>query len=745
MSNDRKNFVAYGDAETIVGEIGGKIKNINGQLVGSQLLADEKPIKSISYSPSNLHLEMMAVNVDPDLYYNGYDYPWLPGYGKNNFKLTISDLQSYNAPGTWDTSSTPVTYTIAGITYTLVEDDNGNIVKISAAGTAVGDSNFRLFDGYPKADGTYNLSGCPTGGSTSSYYIAMMDSATEYINDTGEGVKVSLLAESYTRAWITIKSNYVIDGTLDFYPMLSTETSTFEPYSNIGSIEPWDQIVVCYRGKNLCGFWENGAINILPYKKYNACKSASDMKFLRQRNLIRLDPTKTYTISIIDTDKEYSVVYFDKGRRLKSAGSWMDSSLTITGEYFIAIQVKSKDDDDNIYNAYVQVEEGSVATTYADINGDALVVNLDTNLNFYGGSISYENYGLNGNELYSYYLTVKFQDLTWTYDSTYHEFQASLADTSYNDWNSRCTCYKYSEDDYSTDSTPHYRGIKNYKACIIDDNFNGSVSNFLAVTGQCEFCYYSSNTKRCVNLPDTYGRITTPSFLNSTETVWTEQNSVNFRYQPDGSIAESEKYTQNYTAKKLNSYIPYSNNIDNGNVNKCPLPLNVTTYTSNGITWTVDHMAGTVTADGTCSGGDSEFILTSVDGSAHADDADYTLRFKSNSNLYAKICPAGGSLNTYYGSFKQYSQYSPAQNDIGLGEEINIPSDAIKCMVKLVICEGQTVNNLIWSPMILLKDIYKADSTIFYPYIPSNKELYALVLQQNTILNNLSGIEVVTD
>lgn len=733
MSNDRKNFVAYGDAETIVGEIGGKIKNINGQLVGSQLLADEKPIKSISYSPSNLRLEMMNVNIDPDLYYNGYDYPWLPGYGKNNFKLTVSDLRSYNNQGTWDTSSTPATYTKSGIVYTLVEDDNGNIVKISATGTASGDSEFRLFDGYPKANGTYNLGGCPAGGSTSSYYITMMDSATEYINDVGEGGEVSLLAESYTRAWITIKSSYAIDGTLDFYPMLSTETSTFEPYSNIGSIEPWDQIVVCYRGKNLCGFWENGAINILPYKKYNTCKSASDMKFLRQKNLIRLDPTKTYTISITDTDKEYSVVYFDKGRRLKSAGSWMDSSLTITGEYFIAIQVKSKNNY-NVYSTRVQVEEGSVATTYT-AEGDALVVNLDSNLDFYYGSLSYKGYGVNGNDLQSYGKTVKFQDLTWTYDSTYHEFQASLADAHCDDWNSRCTCYKYSEDYYSADSTPHYRGINNYKVCIIDDGFNGSVSNFLAVTGQCKICYYSSSAKGCVNLPDTHRRITTPSFSNSTETVWTEQKSVNFRYQPDGSIAESEKYTQNYTAKKLNSYISYSDNIDNGNVNKCPLPLNVTTYTSNGITWTVDHMAGTVTANGTCSGGDSEFILTSVDGSAHADDADYTLRFKSNSNLYVKICPAGGSLNTYYGSFKQYSQYSPAQNDIGLGEEIHIPSDTIKCMVKLVICEGQTVNNQVWSPMIILKDIYQADSTIFYPYIPSNKELYALMMDEIEALN----------
>lgn len=735
MSNDRKNFVAYGDAETVVGEIGGKIKNINGQLIGSQLLRGGNPIKSISYPPlPNFPLETMTVYVDPDLYYNRYDYPWLPGYGKNNFKLTISDLQSYNAPGTWNTSSTPITYTMAGITYTLVEDDNGNIVKISAAGTAVGDSEFRLFDGYPKADGTYNLSGCPAGGSTSSYYIVMMNSASEYINDIGEGGEVSLLAESYSRAWITIKSNYAIDGTLDFYPMLSTETSTFEPYSNIGSIEPWDQIVVCYRGKNLCGPWEDGAINILPYKKYNACKSESDT-ILRQRNLIRLDPTKTYTISIIDTDKEYRVVYFDKGRRLKSTGNWTDSSLTITGEYFITIQVKSKDDDD-IYNAYVQVEEGSVATTYAD-NGDALVVNLDTNLNFYGGSISYENYGLNGNELYSEYLTVKFQDLTWTYDSTYHEFQASLT----NAWGSRCTCYKYSDDDYLTNSAPHYRGVKNSKACIIDDNFNGSVSNFLAATGQCKICYRSNNVKRYLNLKDIYGRITIPSFLNSTKTVWTEQNNINFSYQPDGSIAKSERYTQDYIAKKLNNYISYSNNIDNGNINKCPLPLNVTTYTSNGITWTVDHMAGTVTANGTCSGGNSEFVLTSPDGTAHSGyDTDYTIDL--NGKWFVKLCPSGGSSNTYCAAYQ--STLSEEFLDTGLGDVLQLYRPA-SFKVTLRICEGQTVNNLVWSPMIILKDVYQADSTIFYPYIPSNKELYALVLQQNTILNNLSGIEVVTD
>lgn len=745
MSNDRKNFVAYGDAETVVGEIGGKIKNINGQLVGSQWTGETASnIVDFDYTPANGPFENFSIKLEPDVYNNRYDYPWLPGYGKNNFKLTVSDLRSYNSQGTWDTSSAPATYTESGIVYTLVEDDNGNIVKISATGTAVGDSEFRLFDGHPKADGTYNLSGCPTGGSTSSYYIAMMDSATEYINDTGEGAKVSLLAESYTRAWIIIKSSYAIDGTLDFYPMLSTETSTFEPYSNIGSIDYNHEISISTRGKNLCGSWESGAINNLPYKQYKDCKAAATYKTVRLQKLINLNPAKSYTISIVDGEtEEYNVIYFDEWKRLKRVdNNWLDTNLVITGESYIAIQVRKKNDA-NIYSSRVQVEEGTTSTTYKANNGSDITINLDSIIGsdypIYNGSFGYGNYGLNGNTLYRYGTVVSFNDLTWTYDSTSHEFQAAISNAPYSTDRVRCTCYKFNNDDYSTDSTPHIRW-NNSKICIIDDNFNGSTSSFLNAVGTQKIYYYTYGDRNFENITTQI-----PWLNDSIKTIWTEQKRFNFTYQPAGILADSEKYARNYGDQKLKSYISYSNNIDNGNINKCPLPLNVTTYTSNGITWTVDHMAGTVTANGTCSGGDSEFILTSVDGSAHADDADYTLKFKSNSSLYAKICPTGGSLSTYYGSFKQYSQYSPAQNDIGLGEEINIPSDTIKCMVKLVICEGQTVNNQVWSPMIILKDIYKADSTIFYPYIPSNKELYALVLQQNTILNNLSGIEVVTD
>lgn len=182
---------------------------------------------------------------------------------------------------------------------------------------------------------------------------------------------------------------------------------------------------------------------------------------------------------------------------------------------------------------------------------------------------------------------------------------------------------------------------------------------------------------------------------------------------------------------KFKSYISWKNNMDNGNINKCPLPLNVTTYTNNGITWVVDHMAGTVTANGTCSGGNSEFVLTSPDGTAHSGyDTDYTIDL--NGKWFVKLCPSGGSSSTYCAAYQ--STLSAEFLDTGLGDVLELYQPA-SFKVTLRICEGQTVNNLVWSPMIILEDTYKADSTIFYPYIPSNKELYGLMMDEIQALN----------
>ena len=83
-------------------------------------------------------------------------------------------------------------------------------------------------------NGNYFLSGCPSGGSDSTYRMyAAKGSYVEY--DYGSGVLLESTAETGIQLVIWIAPNYTIDTALTFYPMIDLKTDhdispTYEPY-----------------------------------------------------------------------------------------------------------------------------------------------------------------------------------------------------------------------------------------------------------------------------------------------------------------------------------------------------------------------------------------------------------------------------------------------------------------------------------------------------------------------------------
>ena len=121
--------------------------------------------------------------------------------------------------------NTAQTATENGVTFTVNSDGS-----VSLSGTCNADTNFYIYSGFTfQKLGQYFFSGCPSGGSTSTYRVFL----TNYGADVGSGylLNVSNLSTT-TSIRINIKSGVVTDG-LIFKPMIEygTTATTYETYT----------------------------------------------------------------------------------------------------------------------------------------------------------------------------------------------------------------------------------------------------------------------------------------------------------------------------------------------------------------------------------------------------------------------------------------------------------------------------------------------------------------------------------
>lgn len=123
--------------------------------------------------------------------------------------------------------NTAASRTINGVTLTVNEDGS-----VTLNGTAAATVFFEIRKGMLLETGReYILSGCPVGGSTSSYALLIEDSSQGRTWDFGEGIKLTAASTNYD-VKIRINANYTAEN-LTFRPMLRyTEITddTYEPY-----------------------------------------------------------------------------------------------------------------------------------------------------------------------------------------------------------------------------------------------------------------------------------------------------------------------------------------------------------------------------------------------------------------------------------------------------------------------------------------------------------------------------------
>lgn len=269
------------------------------------------------------------------------------------------------------------TSTVNGIT---IKEDHG-VVKLN--GTASASTSIPLIDGklFTLNPGRYWLSGCPVGGSTSTYhlYCNVMKYSSDYssstlvtsFGDVGSGIELNLLDLDYNGIviGISIKNGGITDE-LDFYPMLQDYSSgdvvSYEPVGyklpmNISGKNVFDvtQISYFYRDSETYGK--------CIYLSANASRSNSVGKISTM--LKGLKAGRTYILTAETTSSSGRFFYLSGS---KTVWKWGQSHTMTQADLdgILAVYKCTNETDPEVvdklevYIYNIQVEEGTVATDY---------------------------------------------------------------------------------------------------------------------------------------------------------------------------------------------------------------------------------------------------------------------------------------------------------------------------------------------------------------------------------------------
>lgn len=139
--------------------------------------------------------------------------------------------------------NTATSQTISGVTFTVNADKS-----ITLSGTAEANiTSFFICRAIPALTGNMVLSGCPAGGSSTTYRLDILDgtaSGTVLFVDTGEGRDVdwSLITTGTYTTRIRIQSGTTVDG-LIFKPMLCTKAAWDISHQYVPHRPSYDELI----------------------------------------------------------------------------------------------------------------------------------------------------------------------------------------------------------------------------------------------------------------------------------------------------------------------------------------------------------------------------------------------------------------------------------------------------------------------------------------------------------------------
>ena len=224
-------------------------KSDKGTIDDGFTITESKTYQLNFYAPYNAPVGVIMTfeNVQLEKGTTATPYEPYPAPKTLNAKLGSKNLIPYPYVNT--------TSTMFGVTFTVNSDGS-----VTVNGTATANAVFDLeYDAtmFTLPAGNYFLSGCPSGGSPTSYFMAAVNGAgaayDKFLRDSGSGISVPSKGEKW-KVSIRIMSGYTADN-LVFKPQLelSSTATSYTPY-----ISDFSTVNVTRCGKNLIPLADSG-------------------------------------------------------------------------------------------------------------------------------------------------------------------------------------------------------------------------------------------------------------------------------------------------------------------------------------------------------------------------------------------------------------------------------------------------------------------------------------------------------
>lgn len=186
------------------------------------------PSDIATFEASNLPMNKLKVDIEPQQDLHGYDAPWVGGAGKNKLPLTVDNIKEANGGvNTWTNNSK----NISGVVYTIKTDDGGNVTAINANGQASSTSFCNLGSIYNLTIGNKYVI-------KATYFVKLIQS--NIIIDNFPYIWTATREDESMSIRVSAGNSINMDIQIAFYNE-SDGSLPIQPYSNICPISGWDE------------------------------------------------------------------------------------------------------------------------------------------------------------------------------------------------------------------------------------------------------------------------------------------------------------------------------------------------------------------------------------------------------------------------------------------------------------------------------------------------------------------------
>ncbi len=501
----------------------------------------------IAVKALGINAKELSVELEPIQDLHGYSKPWVGGAGKNKLPMSVTEIKAENTSGSWSDN----VYTLNDVTFTLQTDDDNNITAIKVDGTASATTVFYVtaYGKFLSANTNYTINGC-TGGSSVTYKedvsISTGPISSSYDGD-GDTTPFTVTNDADYRVRIVVYSGINLSNKL-FYPMirLSSESATFEPYTNICPISGREQTSVVVCGKNrlkpsaiVQGNMTNPAVS-------DRCSNRDDWSM----------PVKVgdkITVSKQSSNIRFAVAIINKKKWTLYDSGWVtNNSITITannnGYLFLAFSYSSGNiTPEEIVAAQFQAEWSSEVTAYEAYTEESATVTLGQTV--YGGIVDFKTGAVSGK-----FACIKLNSLEWEYQpsetrfksvSTVPDILARVYETSDV---LKCSMLPTNNSPLNTKTRNGISTYSNKYMYIVASECGGDLTTFLNTYGDADIVYLKATPTEITVLPQTLALLSGYNYI-------TGDGDMEITLIPESIFDEAKAYTDSALADKTDNSV----------------------------------------------------------------------------------------------------------------------------------------------------------------------------------------------